>query len=380
LEIEAGRALLGEEIAAYRQLPMYPREAEIWRTIQSALSHLDLAVAAMLEAMNRHDAATARLNQERLDDASARVASSLSDAIDVNVIEAGSLAARIRAARRQGMAWAIALDSAGVVLAAFAGALALRVSRAHARAVNALRHTAERKAAELDVFATRMAHDVLSPLATAKLSFDAIERHGPTEERLRRAVGRGQRAVVQTVKIVDGLLEFARAGAQSQGDAHTSVIDVAEEVAAVMKPKADQIGADLVVRGASHVTVCCSEGMLASAIANLVGNALTYMDRAPVKSVVVEIADEDGEVRTTVSDTGPGLPPNLDPQSLFQPYVRGPTARGEGLGLGLATVKRIVDGCGGRLGVRSSAKGCQFWFTLPIASENRAEPGPRAVV
>jgi signal transduction histidine kinase len=372
LEIQAGRALLDEEIAAYRQLPMYSRESAIWPTVEGALSQMNGAVGAILQAMSQHDLSAARLNQEHLDDASERVASSLSDAIDTNVAEASSLAAGIRSARRQGMAWAIALDSAGVLLAAFAAALALRVSRAYARAVNALRDAAERKAAELDVFATRMAHDVRSPLAAAKLSFDAIERQAPPDDKLHRAVARGQRAVTQTVKIVDGLLEFARAGAHPQHDAHASVIDVAEEVAAVMKPKAEQIGADLVVRGDSHVTVGCSEGMLASAIANLVGNALTYVDQAPVRTVVIEIADEGTEVKTTVSDTGPGLQPNLDPQSVFEPYVRGPAPRGRGLGLGLATVKRIVDAHGGHIGVRSSSKGCTFWFTLPVVLGERA--------
>jgi signal transduction histidine kinase len=44
-----------------------------------------------------------------------------------------------------------------------------------------------------------------------------------------------------------------------------------------------------------------------------------------------------------------------------------------GLGLGLATVKRLVEGHGGRVGVRASArtKGCLFWFTLPTVKDAR---------
>jgi len=84
------------------------------------------------------------------------------------------------------------------------------------------------------------------------------------------------------------------------------------------------------------------------------------------------VIDDDGrEVTTTVADTGPGLPPGTALASLFEPYVRGERARGEGLGLGLATVNRIVGAHGGRVGVRSSAAGCEFWFTLPVAG---AEP------
>jgi hypothetical protein len=56
--------------------------------------------------------------------------------------------------------------------------------------------------------------------------------------------------------------------------------------------------------------------------------------------------------------------------SLFEPYVRGVQARGKGLGLGLATVSRIVCAHGGRVGVRSSSAGCEFWFKLPASGSD----------
>ncbi|MES1210101.1 MAG: sensor histidine kinase, partial [Pseudomonadota bacterium] len=67
-----------------------------------------------------------------------------------------------------------------------------------------------------------------------------------------------------------------------------------------------------------------------------------------------------------------GLPPGLDPASLFQPYVRGPQARGRGLGLGLSTVSRIVEAHGGRVGVESSGAGCCFWVSLPRADDEKS--------
>src|SRR5206468_5432686 len=87
------------------------------------------------------------------------------------------------------------------------------------------------------------------------------------------------------------------------------------------------------------------------------------------RRVTIAVEAEDDRVRIAVSDTGPGLPPGLDPTTLFQPYVRGPQARGRGLGLGLSTVSRIGEAHGGRVGVDSSAAGCCFWFTLPRAGD-----------
>lgn len=81
----------------------------------------------------------------------------------------------------------------------------------------------------------------------------------------------------------------------------------------------------------------------------------------------IGVTDAGSAVRVTVTDTGPGLPPETSPEALFEAYVRGTNARGRGLGLGLATVKRIVEAHGGKVGVQSSSAGCRFWFTLPAA-------------
>jgi signal transduction histidine kinase len=83
-----------------------------------------------------------------------------------------------------------------------------------------------------------------------------------------------------------------------------------------------------------------------------------------------------GVIRFEVEDTGPGLPPAFLPRA-FDPYVRGAGTAEPGLGLGLATVRRLVEGHRGRYGVQSRlGTGALFWFELP-AAELPAEPsGP----
>ncbi|MES1208548.1 MAG: HAMP domain-containing sensor histidine kinase, partial [Pseudomonadota bacterium] len=164
-----------------------------------------------------------------------------------------------------------------------------------------------------------------------------------------------------------GLLEFARAGARPQSGVRASVSEAAEHTAAVLRSRADEIGAELVVDARSKRLVACSQGVLASAIGNLVANALTYVDGRDPRRVEIAVADSDGAVRVAVADTGPGLPAGVDPDTLFEAYVRGTNAKGRGLGLGLATVKRIAEAHGGAVGVQSSSAGCRFWFTLPAA-------------
>jgi signal transduction histidine kinase len=113
--------------------------------------------------------------------------------------------------------------------------------------------------------------------------------------------------------------------------------------------------------------VACNEGLLTAALSNLVRNALTHMDGAPNKHVDIIAADDGDRVRIEVRDDGPGLPPGSE-ATVFDPFVRGPGATSSGLGLGLATVKRIVESHGGAVGVESHAGvGCRFWMALPKA-------------
>ena len=102
------------------------------------------------------------------------------------------------------------------------------------------------------------------------------------------------------------------------------------------------------------------------------GNAIKHMGEVgdrPQRSVRVSTAVAGPRVRFEVTDTGPGLPAALVPVA-FDPYVRGAGSRAPGLGLGLATVRRLVEGHDGRYGVRSElGVGSTFWFELPAAPD-----------
>jgi signal transduction histidine kinase len=80
-----------------------------------------------------------------------------------------------------------------------------------------------------------------------------------------------------------------------------------------------------------------------------------------------EPAPDDEAVRITVSDNGPGIPPEARPH-LFDPFYSGREA-GRGLGLGLSKCWRIVTLHGGRVDVDSStAPGAVFTVALPAGN------------
>jgi signal transduction histidine kinase len=114
---------------------------------------------------------------------------------------------------------------------------------------------------------------------------------------------------------------------------------------------------------ASTPRVLADPDRLDRILVNLVGNALKYsQDR------VVVSADGEGDVvRISVSDTGPGIAPEDLPR-IFERYYRGQRHEGEGLGLGLFIVRKLVEAHGGRIWADSRpGQGSTFTFTLPTA-------------
>ena len=101
-------------------------------------------------------------------------------------------------------------------------------------------------------------------------------------------------------------------------------------------------------------------------LSNLIQNAIRY---SPEGATVELRAEPDGRaVRFTVTDHGPGIPPDQR-QRIFEKFVRLPGAKGQGLGLGLYISHEIVLAHGGDLGVADApGGGSRFWFTLPVVS------------
>ena len=110
--------------------------------------------------------------------------------------------------------------------------------------------------------------------------------------------------------------------------------------------------------------------MLISIMTNLIANAVKFMGDAVVQRVTIRARQVSRDVQFEVSDTGPGIGPELR-ERVFEPYVHG-ASTAAGFGLGLATVRRLVEAHGGEVSLESSPEGgSRFWFRLPVWTESR---------
>ena len=105
---------------------------------------------------------------------------------------------------------------------------------------------------------------------------------------------------------------------------------------------------------------------LGQIIGNLVSNAIKYTPGGG--TIVIEAGTEDQQLWIRISDTGPGIPPDLQ-EKMFEPFVRGGQGRRfpQGMGLGLSIARELVDAHGGKLELESEAGlGSQFTVWLPL--------------
>jgi signal transduction histidine kinase len=208
------------------------------------------------------------------------------------------------------------------------------------------------------------------------LAIDLDRRGSLTPDRREILLGRASRTLQRVSQLVDGLLILARSGTKPPTDASSDVGLVVGDVVEELAPLAREKEIELRVERLDPCVAACSPGVLTSILSNLVGNALKFMGDSPVRHVGIRVLELGPRVRMEVADTGPGVPDGYR-QRIFEPYFRATPSSAPGLGLGLATVRRMVEAHGGRVGLEAPGVGSLFWFELPLGgAEPRVELRP----
>jgi signal transduction histidine kinase len=364
------RDRLRENLQRYFALPAFPNEKELWQRIDKELTDVDVLAGKIMEATaaGRYPTAQALLVDE-LPNAIDDEADAIMDAIRLNAARIADVARMIEGDRRSRTLWVFGLDGVSVALAISLAALALK-TLSHQEAM------VRRRQEELEGFAGRVAHDLLNPMSAAEMSLAAAERGAAGNERMTALAARGRRSLKRARSLVDDLFAFAQAGARPLPGVSTAVAETVEGVVEELRPPAIERGISIAVElPRAPLAVRCASGVLASLLSNLLRNAIKHMGSSKRRRVEVRVTARHERVRFEVEDTGPGLPPELLPHA-FDPYVRGAGTSEPGLGLGLATVRRLTEGHDGRYGVSSRpGEGALFWFELPAADI----PPPREI-
>ncbi len=226
--------------------------------------------------------------------------------------------------------------------------------------------------ADLEAFAGRVAHDLRNPLVPILRGSQVIEQ-SDVEPPVRRTAERIERSAKRLSSMIDMLLDFSRMTAPQAPTA----CDVAPIVGDVVEGFQDKARAQhfSIVVSCEDVRAACEPIVVASPLQNLIDNALKYGRRAGAEPVIeVRGFQRADQVILEVEDRGPGIDAAAA-EDLFRAFRRG-VHGGEGVGLGLATARRLVEARGGSIGLRAGRYGgALFQVRLPAERASRPDRG-----
>ncbi len=363
--MEAARRDVDRELASEFATNLYPGERDLQSAALAALGDLDGVLARLREAVARGDAEGVVFARHEVRNGIERADSAIERILFLNATQGRADASRIAIIRAGSVRTMLALNLACVLFSIVAAIVATRATRRQRAVELEQSELLEQRALELERFASRVAHDILSPLSALHFTLGTLERNAAKGLPIAEPIERATACLRRSQSLVDGLMDFARSGASGHGgraNLRAALDGVLEEARAMPG------SIEFVVEGVDDdLFLACAPGVLVSILSNLVRNAAKYIADMPEKRVTIRAASRAAAIRVEVEDTGPGLAPGLEPH-VFEPYVRAPDNAKPGLGLGLATVKRFVEAYRGRVGVASSAdRGSLFWFELPRA-------------
>jgi signal transduction histidine kinase len=200
-------------------------------------------------------------------------------------------------------------------------------------------------------------HELRTPLAIIGGAAETVLHQLPADSHLRASAERIVRTVQEMQRQLACLLLLSR-DPQTLARTEVALRPLIEECRARCQPWLVNKPVRLLVDVPLDSRVHTNAELARSVIWNLLRNACQYTDEGEVRIV-------QRGTTLVISDTGPGLPPTLDPQQ-FQRFVSG--ARQSGEGLGLSIVQRIVEHLGWCMRVESSDQGSSFTLTMSVAA------------
>lgn len=222
---------------------------------------------------------------------------------------------------------------------------------------------------ELEAFTASASHDLRSPLGAIAGQAGLLrdELHASMNDSIRSRIDRIQSCVRRSSDIIDGLLSLARISRQELLNERVDLSALAQSIVDDLKQQYPRQSVECRIE--PKLSVNADPRLMKSLLYNLLGNAWKYTSRTEYPRVELVQTDARDTTVFSVRDNGAGFD-MAGAEHIFEPFHRLHSASEfPGIGIGLATVARIVQRYAGKITVESVAgKGTTFRFTLPAAA------------
>ncbi|MFC5345262.1 GAF domain-containing sensor histidine kinase [Brevundimonas staleyi] len=232
------------------------------------------------------------------------------------------------------------------------------------------RDAAEAAAQAKSEFLANMSHEIRTPL-TSIIGFSAFLKASPTlTDKERHFATRISAASNALLAVINDVLDYSRleADAVELDSAPFDPHVLAEGAAAMVADQCRAKGLTLEthIEASVPASVVGDENRLRQVLLNFLSNAIKFTAEGSIR---LTVADGDGRLRMSVSDTGIGISPEAVDR-LFDRFTQADSSTTRlygGTGLGLAISKRLIQLMGGQIGAESTpGHGSTFWFDVPM--------------
>jgi signal transduction histidine kinase len=239
-----------------------------------------------------------------------------------------------------------------------------------ANAIVRLRREQDTKILSAQAITAAIAHEIRQPLTRITAGGGAAQRFlkmvPPQLDKAQTALDGVVNAGHSTSAVIDGFRSlFGKANEEQQlVDMNELIPEVLELLNTQLKHHRVSVHVD---RTPKLPPVSGNKGQLQEVVSNLIMNSIEAMETKTVEGRVLRIRTEirDDKIAVAVEDSGPGI----DKDQLGDIFTAFVTTKPQGMGLGLAVSRMIIDYHGGKLTAASDSKygGASFQFVLPIA-------------
>jgi signal transduction histidine kinase len=229
----------------------------------------------------------------------------------------------------------------------------------------------DNKLMNVEAITAAIAHEVKQPLAAivinGKAALRFLEKSPPDHDEVRTNLHNMVKDGFRTSEVFDGIRALFR-----KADDGLRQVDVNEIILeSLQSSREDFLDRKIQTRSelASDLPpVEGHKGQLQEVISNLIQNAVDALDATTDRSRILRLRTElhgDDAIKLTVEDSGPGIDTNKL-EGIFGAFI---TTKSQGMGLGLAISRMIIEKHGGQITASSDAKnGARFEVVLPIKS------------
>lgn len=221
-------------------------------------------------------------------------------------------------------------------------------------------------------FVSTVSHELRTPLTSIRGSLGLIAGGvaGKLPDQAAKLIEVAHRNSERLVRLINDILDIEKleSGKMQLDLKQQALLPIAKQAIDANRGYAREMGVTIELdEAASDIPVRIDADRFIQVLTNLLANAAKFSPAGDRVRVAINLTDD--AVRISVSDNGPGIPPDFH-HRIFEKFSQADssdTRQKGGTGLGLAISKSLVESMGGEIGFESASTGTTFWVSLPIA-------------